>query len=138
MIPKGQLRIGNLVALAHESNVPIVTIKELKENAAIVNRNDGGFTGFHYEDLTPIDLSEYWLERLGFEKAGNDGYGGYLSPEYNIGAGNFRIRIRDLKIYETGNGRLPVNYVHSLQNLIFTLTGKELTIKEPINEAKNK
>jgi hypothetical protein len=76
------------------------------------------------EEAKPIPLTEEWLIKFGFEKSNADGkyYNGKVPPIYWV--------------YKTqyGMNGLPLNtsfsYVHSLQNLYFSLCGESLTIKE--------
>lgn len=79
-------------------------------------------------DVSPIPLTEEWLERFGFEK---DGPGWYWL--------NAKDRFTDLgysynlttHVFEFDNCDLPeVYFVHQLQNLFWALCGQELTIKE--------
>lgn len=81
---------------------------------------------FAVRDLCPIDLTEEWLEKLGFDF---DGY------TYNMG----KLSINH-KSADRPKGRVYYNswavsekrpeFVHQLQNLYFALAGEELTIKE--------
>ena len=73
------------------------------------------------EEVKPIPLTEEWLERFGFEYSDLNGDSGlWKIPPFQI-YGKY-----NQFIYEYA---LDVNYVHQLQNLYFSLTGEELTIK---------
>ena len=79
----------------------------------------------------PIQLTEEWLIKFGLKgmhskkltkgikiaSYGNGEYQIYVATEMHA------ITTEDL-------GAIRIKYVHSLQNLYFALTGKELTIKE--------
>lgn len=62
----------------------------------------------------PIPLTEEWLLKAGFKKFGND---------YSLGRIIVHSRRRGYVIRRT----IPImNYVHTLQNYIYALTGEEL------------
>lgn len=129
-ISKESLRIGNLVVLAHESNAPIVEVFELENDTATVFSNEKGYNVVTYESLLPIDLSEYWLERLGFEKKKIEGNSsGYW---YNNNGLSYNESHKGW--WYRGHFPNAPKSVHMLQNLYFSLFGEELTIKEPIND----
>jgi len=127
------LRIGNWVeceVLDGEIMVngyePIVQIKTIeydwvsKEYFALNTNSD-----YIYLDLyKPIPLTEDWLLRFGFEITGAmDSYGGWVSPMLD----GRQIRVtRGDNCYFCYHSK--VQYVHQLQNLYHSLTGKELTI----------
>ena len=69
----------------------------------------------------PIPLTKEWLERFGFE-INQNGY--YQKGEYKISDK------MEFYFFDVGDWQMTINYVHQLQNLYFSLTGKELTIKE--------
>lgn len=114
MIQANELRIGNWVRNAIEG---YVQIKRLQKG----------------EELTycyPIPLTKELLEKIGFIKA-TDHYGGLLSP---LDKYNQRIRLRPNVLrhwFFTPNDAsapIPINNLHSLQNLWHILTGQELEI----------
>ena len=79
----------------------------------------------------PIPLTPEILEKAGFEES-QDGY--YYNEE-----ATFRIHdnlmLIDMAFFDSGNDRLyfqnigDVEYLHQLQNLVYALTGEELTIE---------
>ena len=72
-------------------------------------------------ECQPIPLTEEWLLKFGFEYSDLNGDSGlWKIPPFQI-YGKY-----NQFIYEYA---LDVNYVHQLQNLYFSLTGEELTIK---------
>jgi len=92
---------------------------------------DYGEWGKNIEQLiTPIELTEEWLVKLGFEDASS------------VGINSLRYRNGCLKIrlFKNGNMHLylhdvmfdsiKIKHVHQLQNLYFALTQKELKIEE--------
>ncbi len=67
MIDKTQLRIGNKVVIAGETNAPVRTITGLTATLAVV---DGGndFGNTHtYDLLLPIPITAELLEKVGFK-----------------------------------------------------------------------
>jgi len=72
---------------------------------------------FEFKDFKPIELNEEWLLGFGI-KFGWDNFDiEFLFNEYNL-----RYR------YDIGSSAFitSIKYVHQLQNLYFSLTGKEL------------
>lgn len=92
-----------------------------------------------FEDLRPrpIPLTEEWLLKFGFESHDKECSGIYtkkieVEPSYISGS-----TIRTLsaspdceKYFLDGNYLLRIDYVHQLQNLVKSLTQKELKITE--------
>lgn len=130
MIDKSQLRYGNLVVLAHESNAPIVEVFELENDTATVFSNEKGYNVVTYESLLPIDLSEYWLERLG--DACEDGNEGNWQYRIRVGALNWYFRWNNEWYSEFGGIYLDSKFrhLHQVQNLYSDLLGKEINIKQ--------
>lgn len=123
------LRVGNLVK-AHGHENAVHTIGEIGINK---------MPGLTYDKLQPIPLTNEWLEQFGFMK-GNLYTGGephykfpnHHSNDYLCKDGNgydWHVNSGD----EWGNTVTPlvnqIKYVHQLQNLYWSLTGEELTIK---------
>lgn len=80
----------------------------------------------------PIQLTEEWLVKFGFEKAQDEQY---LKLDVSIGLiiiwlGYLAIEVNG---YITSISEKEQIYVHELQNLCFALTGKELTLKQTDN-----
>jgi hypothetical protein len=77
--------------------------------------------------VKPIPLTEDWLLRFGFEKRDRNSKQGVLST-YQKKGNKFHVTNSGHVVY--GFKHLHINYVHQLQNLIFALTGEELTLKQ--------
>ena len=124
MIDQKELRKGNLVSLAHESNIPIVTIKTIEEDNISVSEINGHF--YDYELLMPIELTPDWLERFGEKRNRPD-----WQYEIQVGALKWYFRWNTEWYSELGGIYLDsrFKYVHQVQNLYFSLIGQELTIK---------
>ena len=67
---------------------------------------------------SPVELTEDWLTKFGFEKYS----GGYLSKDSVIEL------TFDFLVWKPNIERLKILYVHQLQNLYFAITGKELEV----------
>ncbi len=129
-----ELRLGNLIYVPTYSKEAVIV--------------DAGFRlDRFFENFEPegIPLTEEWLEKFGFER--ND-YSAtrphtYDEPFCIIELDSIGWHIKWAKdkncwaLFSRDNpyNYVPCKYVHSLQNLYFALTGKELTIKQMANES---
>jgi hypothetical protein len=133
MINPNELRIGNLIKYtgkpypAYLLNNGIVEVKEVLNDG--VNRSQGDSTLYESENLEGIPLTDEWLERCGAVKNRIPLKNGRWHIEY-VGEGGLIMR-DDLDESEI-EILADVNYVHQLQNLYFSLTGEELSIKETV------
>ena len=75
----------------------------------------------------PIPLTEEWLIKFGFIQYGDEGE--YFKHK-KLFAFEFLNQGIEFKVYFSDVVFTHVKHVHQLQNLYFSLTGKELTIKE--------
>lgn len=138
-----ELRIGNYVTIAHESNTPLIKVETITEH--FINVFDNRI-GYDIRFVLPIPITEEWLLKFGFKKSWgrNDvwidrsktievyNYDGV--QEYDDGT----KRVEGIKEGEyaicADDGYIaiskPFKYVHQLQNIIFALTGEELKIDE--------
>lgn len=126
MIEPKDIRIGNLVDLyGHPLKVSTFSPDYC---------NFEKFSGTaDFEDIKPIPLTEEWLIKFGFEK------GKYHTYKLYYGGGTKENGKHLTYVCESGNIELcrghlttadaAVHFVHQLQNLYFSLTGKELTVK---------
>lgn len=107
-----ELRIGNWVANSEPQFTPFIQIKELSPIGHGM-----------YSWIKPIPLTEEWLLRFGFE---------YLGMDKVKMCDSYKLNKFKLSLSNYGNvyyGKTPIQYVHSIQNLYFALTGEELTLK---------
>lgn len=81
-----------------------------------------------YDKFKPILLNEEWLFKFGFEGYSLDLKSARIHFRYVDGRPECFDLIQDDKVVGFRYG--GVRYVHQLQNLYFTLTGKELEIKD--------
>ena len=112
------------------------------KNDSIVVKIDARSIFDMYNDnpkYEPIELNEYWLEKLGFyknentkhwsityfnsEKMGIDKWSLFIGFDSTMG---YWFGVQDLILDQVALNL--IKYVHQLQNLYFSLTGKELTI----------
>ncbi len=114
-----ELRIGNWVMYSSKIQVNENKIRECVD---------------HPDRFVPITITEEWLERFGFEKDEEYDEGGLVDYRWILMNGSLEFvsfwnseEITGVNQPQTG---VDVEYVHTLQNLYFALTGQELTIKE--------
>lgn len=119
MIQPQELRIGNL------TNEGMVV--QIEKDCFYVDNPKYGWLKNTTNEINPIELTEEWLVKLGFEKTGRNEYNNDVIT-YNLAYGAFIVVPVGIE-----NGEFcmeHIKYVHHLQNLYFALTGQELTIKE--------
>lgn len=123
MLKPEELRIGNYV-LAEQDNIAdaIGVVKWIGRNSVSV-KCDTYETGLMKAKFKSIPLTEEWLEKFGFQI--RDDMMPYLEK--------LGLLDNDGKYYYWGEESVDVKikYVHQLQNLFHSLTGEELTIKQP-------
>lgn len=139
-----ELRIGNLVNGIYVDNyghlkideketickVTTLDISDLSDYPIYVESDEGIE---HFDEFEGIPLTEEWLLKFGFEKTHLFDTVLYISnTNFHI---SFNNSIYQLNYKENPKSQwLPVckdlKYIHQLQNLYFTLTGEELTIKQ--------
>lgn len=139
MIDKKSVRFGNIIWDSHYEQVRTLGFTDIYEM--------GMGRAAH---LTPIELSEEWLLKLGFKKKEESIFENIKMPYwvheavclfFNEGA--YETSYLAGYGFTTFNGIYTactfrwIENVHTLQNIFSSLTGKELTIKEPINDNKN-
>jgi hypothetical protein len=107
---KKELRLGNFVSI--EGGHIEFPLTRIRFERVLSN----------YYDVEPIELTAEWLVRFGFRKSRG---GDYI-------LGNFRCDGRMLAVEVGYNDEcflyLGCKHVHTLQNLYFALTGKELVL----------
>ena len=107
------LRVGNYLRYKNTNDLAIV---ELIDKKHFDCRDDYGlFTP--NADYEPINLTEEWLAKLGYD----------LISENHYGVLGHLIWKIEGRFYCDKNG-MQLKYVHQLQNLYFALTGSELTV----------
>ena len=135
-----ELRIGNWILIpyqnspiaipAHETQVQGITIF-----GEILTNNTPEHEGLktHYNHVSGIPLTEEWLLKFGFEvEEGSDAdnFWATIHKDSNIRVGmEIRNELYFLCSVDYNIHGLNIHYVHQLQNLYFTLTGNELSLK---------
>lgn len=118
-----ELRVGNLVG--RELKQFPDNFFRVEEVARMNSKFTEGLRGFgesqfyHPDDMEGIKLNEEWFKRLGFEYIYQT-VGGWEKAILG------RFTLLDRKIYIHDYTSKPVMFVHELQNLYYSFTGKEL------------
>lgn len=121
MIEPKELRIGNYVYMGNNTVFP----DKIQDISSTIISSEL-FSAFSPETLYPIPLTQDWIEKLG---ADNLGYyfiekgSTWNSP---VGEDGFFFGMDE----EGGIEICRVKFVHQLQNLVYDITGKELTLKQ--------
>jgi hypothetical protein len=116
------LRLGNLI----KKNNKIYEISSL----FFVDLYDGTIRENYNNSyvIEPIQLTEEWLLKFGFEKTMSWTYVkdlvGNLQLVYYLGEKGWSIGFNSYSDFSN------LKYVHQIQNLYFALTGKELTLNK--------
>lgn len=120
-----ELKIGNLV---YDLSDRIGVVKSLAFNKvaiklefSTINTNNGG--------IKPIPLTADWIKKFGFWEEYSSGHEtGCFSKKFvniTIAESGFYCYCGDCRRHIS----LTLYHVHQLQNLFFSLTGEELTLK---------
>jgi len=113
-----ELRIENYIHDYYNQDV-IVSIDVLVRVQKCYDKRE------KFQDIySPIPLTEDWLKKFGFKQM--------RESEYTFDT----YELNDVKLWQKTNyefffeySHIEIKYVHSLQNLYFALTEKELTFK---------
>ena len=112
MINANELRIGNLLFWSTNNDIVVVDHEHIR--MCLLHQND--FNKLY----KPIPLTEEWWVKLGFEISWNIRH---KKEYFNL------FKVDDEYFYtadEHHHTSIAILYAHSLQNLYFALTGKEL------------
>jgi hypothetical protein len=139
------LRIGNWVTDEfYDSFKTIFEVESINDKGINLSIQDDGKWGeiadrwiepeYEFELLFGIPVTEEHLFKFGFDKLENDiptyfkCFGSLIEDDYEY---SFNIYVdSEQNYFLTVFGRkIIIKYIHQLQNLYFTLTEKELTIK---------
>jgi len=121
MIKANELRIGvNIQEKIYSSCGVHLVVREVTEDLLEVL-----FAARNYDDFGGIPLTPEILEQCGFNQSINH----HLDYYIDTGVGNnvFCLRI-DRPFKHEGNWWLEVKYLHQLQNLYSSITGRELKL----------
>jgi hypothetical protein len=128
MLKANELRIGNLVK--YDNCVKVIDVINDSKNIVEFEDGDTVYAVFHCQ---PIPLTEEWLLKFGFVE--HESVAGF---ELSFGRQSFIVaNAQDddfLLLYRSDVGcnyhdLCFVETIHSLQNIIYSLTGEELEVK---------
>jgi hypothetical protein len=135
-ISANELRIGNYADF--EGKIVYITsinhLKEVKEwyLEGWSDELNQRF-GINFFDANPIPLTPEWLERFGFRK-NRKFFAPPINEEYEEYSLNGYVFMEDINGYYFLSGynwnTEHLKYVHQLQNLVFALSGEELTLQK--------
>lgn len=116
-----ELRIGNL---AFEKDNGVITI----DGAMIKWLEEGSYRG-----IEPIELTEEWLEKLGFQNIDDEIDFSEWQNEWVLIYGNGSDKQEPFRFNYSLNEKgedifIELLFVHQLQNLFYCLCGQELTL----------
>ena len=126
MLKNNELRIGNLVKWYDVSKVLELHSEKNKFDNVYIECEES-FEWTEYNKLEPIPLTEEWLLKFGFFII-------EINGKFEATLPNFRYNIywnkyTDGFLFCDGETVLiNFNYVHELQNLVFVLGQRELTV----------
>lgn len=128
-----ELRIGNLLTTIEGTKHydKVLEVENIIDNN-YYNLDDAltNVNGYNLSELLPIPLTEEWLLRLGFNVVGNSDKEDSLHPWLTYEFEGIEITLPYMEFhYNCGDNSVELKHVHSLQNLYFALTGKELECK---------
>tara|TARA_R110000796_G_scaffold220326_1_gene336434 strand:- start:65 stop:484 length:420 start_codon:yes stop_codon:yes gene_type:complete len=135
-----ELRVGNFII-----DKAFPELNNPKYNCIVERVGDGWIAGCNDDEgepedcFDPIPLTEEWLLSFGFEQMSSwgdiDGWWVSLSIQETINKFgiSFHRETNFMEFYYDHGGlgqqEIEIKYVHTLQNIYFALTSKELTIK---------
>jgi len=126
-----QLRQGSLIKISpRENEEGLLAIQEIQKDN-IIGEMLVPRQGYHFRikfyEIIPIPLTEKWLEMAGFVKDEQDGH---LWKDSNNKLDFYFSNEGEKQFIDDGVliGKVPVEFVHDLQNGYLFLTGKELNI----------
>lgn len=127
MIKASEIRVGNLIIANGLHEGKIMTVNGI-DNSTLTKRRVISFkehsTGEFAMDCLPIDLTEEWLTRCGFECAQATNMKGYTLNGFYV----FEPNDTPGLFYTMVGGKpVELKYLHQLQDA-FALTGTELEI----------
>ena len=118
-----ELRIGNL--FIEEISREVIKVIEISKSKITFT---GEFTGKWQAKSIP--LTEEWLLKFGFIKVEHIDGCSLSKDGVNIGLLGLNNTEFCFNAHVSDGSAVFIKHVHQLQNLFFSLTGEELTIKE--------
>ena len=118
MIQPNELRIGNFLHFREKER--LLTVSNIGDYFKTQDENGISYGSDDLDDYEPIPLTEEEIRRFGFKRINSLWYG----------YGNFKINISLNGDWGNNWMGFRLKSVHQLQNLVFALTGTELSIKQ--------
>lgn len=117
-----EFRIGNIISI--KKHMDYFVVHEFTNHLVkVVGILEGAHFQAEISECVPVTVTEEWLKKLGFENEG----GLFWKDElyWENGTGGFVGQRRfDTEVYA------DCEFIHQIQNLYFSLYGKELTLIE--------
>lgn len=144
MLKKESLRIGSYVVFGEEDK--IFQITGFNGNGLEVKSSDGEETWIEFDRFTGVDLCEKTLTKLGYADKSfsiKKGFGPTLwlpvpnlksELHFELGGENWKQEVvTSIKSDYCDLILDKIEYIHELQNLVYCLTGLELTFDDSQN-----
>lgn len=122
------LRLENYV----EYNSMFFKVKMISKSGISCDRGKG-IVELSIKDVNPIPLSEDILLKMGFVKSNSENLMFLAIPKINAEVHYETLNYGNVIIITSDFGTLipdDIEFVHQLQNLVYAISGIELTIKE--------
>jgi len=116
MINKTDLRIGNSVMYDNR----IFQISAITDEFPLLNTAEFGIGVVDWNNIHPIPITEEALVKMGFEKDLRE----VLNEIYKLNKFSYNTKS---KIWYYKWNRIEIDFIHQLQNIIYTLTQTELS-----------
>ncbi|HEY0054392.1 MAG TPA: hypothetical protein VGB63_03460 [Pedobacter sp.] len=123
------LKLGNLIKISPRENEEGVLFLTDIQHSSIIGEMLIPRQGYHFRikfhEILPLEISEEWLEKLGFTMANNE-------TDIWVDTKNFvRFKHSDSEsgFLETSKVAVVIDSVHQLQNKYLALTGEKLLLE---------
>lgn len=123
-----EFKLGNLIKISPRENEEGVLFLTDIQPSSIIGEMLTPRQGYHFrikfDEILPLELSEEWLQKLGFKKS-QDQEDTWVDPKNFV---LFKFSAFESGFLEEGRVAVVINSIHQLQNVYFTLTGETLSI----------
>ena len=131
---KQELKLGNLIKISPRENEEGVLFLTDIQHSSIIGEMVIPRQGYHFrikfDEILELEITEEWLERLGFSKAKNE-------TDIWVDSKNF-VRFKHSALesgfLETSKVAVVIDAVHQLQNKYLALTGENLILDNELIE----
>jgi hypothetical protein len=122
------LKLGNLIKISPRENEEGVLFLVDIQHSSIIGEMITPRQGYHFrikfDEILPLEPSEYWLEQLGFTKV--PGSEEIWTDENNFI--QFKLSALESGILEGDRVAVTIDSMHQLQNIYQTITGQPLAV----------